>query len=333
MPELTDEQILDIQDDAPSTDVSEAHEGTAPEDSSLNESTSEPIQETSNALETKTPDEVSEKPQPETAEKPQAEAQSLEEQFPGGRDQAAEVIGKASELDGIDSALHGGEVSDIASVVMNAWEQAGPAFPNLVRVALNAFEQASPQEHAQLVDELIRERLQEQGLVPIDHAAEEAAQQQFRQDLDTDITAFLNRQVERTAPPGFASAPADLQGRFKQAVHEQIQKWAKRDLKLGADLQNAWSGRLTRRARMEIAELVRAKGQSVLPSAMKTVIARPEFASLKVAAQPAQIATNRSANRLTQGEANRMTIADILASTRPVERRGTWRPGNELDEV
>jgi len=59
MPELTDEQILDIQDDAPSTDVSEAHEGTAPEDSSLNESTSEPIQETSNALETKTPDEVS----------------------------------------------------------------------------------------------------------------------------------------------------------------------------------------------------------------------------------------------------------------------------------
>ena len=284
---LSDIEILDLPNEvpAPASEVSEtqtsgpevSEEPTSPQSESTVETQSE------ENLAPETPDKVSEKPKSEAVEKPQSEAETLEEQFPGGRDQAAEVIGKASELDGIDSALQRGEVSDMASVVMNAWEQAGPAFPNLVQVALNLLEQNSPQAHAQLVDGLIRERLQEQGALPTDPAAEQAALGDFARNADTDIRNSLNGQMERTAPPGYAAAPADLREKFVQAVHSQIQRWAKNDPRLREAAENAARGVSPRRARIEVANLLFAKAQSVLPTAMTQILSRPEYASLKQA--------------------------------------------------
>jgi hypothetical protein len=172
---------------------------------------------------------------------------------------------------------------------MNASEQAGPAFPSLVQVALNLLEQKSPQEHDQLVDRLIGERLREQGLLPTDPAAEQAEWDSFRENIDTDLTNSLNRQIERTAPAGFASASADLRGKFEQAVHKQIQKWAKNDPNLIAAFDNL-RGRVTRRARIGIANALEAKARAVLPAAMKQVLRQPEYAALhKVAVNPAKV--------------------------------------------
>jgi hypothetical protein len=118
--------------------------------------------------------------------------------------------------------------------------------------------------------------------LPTDPVAEQAAWDTFRVNIDTDLSKSLNRQIERTAPPGFANAPADLQDKFVQAVHQQIQKWAKNDPKLIAAVNNL-RGRVTRRARMEIANALEAKARSVLPAAMKQISSQLEYASLKQA--------------------------------------------------
>ena len=185
--------------------------------------------------------------------------------------------------------LHSGEVSDMASVVMNASEEVGPAFPNLAEVTINLLEQKFPKEYGELIDGRIRERLHEQGLLPTDPVAEQAAWDDFRVNTDTDLTNSLNRQIERTAPPGFASAPAELRGKFEQAVHKQIQKWAKNDPNLIAAFDNL-RGRVTRRARIGIANALEAKARAVLPAAMKQVLRQPEYAALhKVAVNPAKV--------------------------------------------
>lgn len=374
MPEqLTDEQILGIEDDAPapSSEVGESPEPTSPEDSSPSESTeqstSEPTQqETPESSEAKTPDKASEKPQPETAEKPQPEAETLEEQFPGGRDQAAEVIGKANELDGIDTALHSGEVSDIAQVVMNAGERSGEKFPDVLHVGLNWLEQQAPQQHAKFVSGLVGRELQDKGVWPaleqiyeatppgpardsLNHlasvfgayglgpsnpAAEKAAWDDFRGNADTDVTDTLNRQIERRTP-GYASAPADLRDNFQRDVHELIHKWVPNDPKFVANVQNAAQDALrgSRLAQIELADLLRAKALSLLPEAQNQVLAQPKYAPLKVAAKPAQIASNGAENWLTQDEANRMEPLAILSEKRTGQKRAPRTPASVFDEL
>jgi len=327
MPEsLTDEQILGIQDDAPAP-APEVSEAQAPSPEASEEPTSQQSESTAENqseenLASETPDKVSEKPQPETAEKPQAEAETLEEQFPRGRDQAAEVIGKASELDAMDAALRNGDRAGMAEVALNAYEQGPEAYPQLLSSGVDVLREKAPERHAQFVASVVGEELQEQGvwpfleqvyevtppgpardllnrfagflgaygLGPANPVAEKIAFDNFRRDTNTDITNSLNRQMERTAPPGFAGAPADLRGKFIQAVHEQVQQWAKNDPKLREDAENAARGASTRRARNEVANLLFAKAQSVLPAAMKQVLGRPEYAALhKVAASPANV--------------------------------------------
>jgi hypothetical protein len=190
------------------------------------------------------------------------------------------------------------------------------------------------EQYAQLQRELeFEERLDAQGLWQPDPVAEQAAHRQFRDTLDVELAQTVSEDIRRTAPPGFAGAPAELQERFIQATHAQIQKWALGDPKLRATVQEALSRGYTRRGTVDTAVALLQKTQDVLPGALRSVLGRPEFASLRVAAKPAQPEgqgryTKENWRHLSDDEIlNRMSTeeAAVLAAMRTRPASGTKR--------
>lgn len=296
---------------------------------------------------------ATEKPQPEF-EKPQADAESLEEQFPGGTEQAAQIITKAGELDAVDTALQGGAPSDIAGVIMNAYDQTGAErFPDVVQLALNLLEDRAPQQFDALVNSYIGERLKADGtwtaleyiyaqakenpqavpelldrlaayftrygLGPYNENTEATYAQDFSRSADEHITEHLNADIQRQLPPGFNAARPELQAKFMQEVHSQIQRWAKGDPKLAEAVTNALRGGLSRRAGIKAVNLLLDKARAVIPGAVKLLINQPEYAVFRNAPPPPPIDDKR--DTLTPELARQLSDKRIMGWRGPVARQ------------
>jgi len=355
MPEqLTDEQILNIEDDAPATEGSEAPEATAPADSSPSEFPSEPTQETS-----PTPETEATKKEPVEKSAEQESPSPLSELFPKGEAQAKDALAKSNELDAIDAALHSGDHAGMADVAMKAFEQGPEAYPQLLGIGLDVLKQNAPELHAQLISSLVGEELRgkevgraleyireaaqsrpEQvpelltrlakffegyGLAPQDSSAETASWQEYRTAAAEGIHNFLDTDIRRALPAEFNAAPKDLQDELVKAIHFAVQDRVRQDRNLGMGVQNALKGGLTRESGVAAVNLLASKARAFVSGAVKQVLAQygsalpakqvTTQAQPKVTAKPAPTSAERPPSSLAEARARGMNMAEILKAT------------------
>ncbi len=304
MPEsLTDEQILDIQDDAPapSTEVAEAPDATSPIESPAKESAGEPTQPETRST-----------PQTETAKKElagktaaQESSGPLSELFPGGETQAKETIAKSGELDAIDAALHSGDHAGMAEVALNAYQEGPEAYPQLLSMGLDVLKQNSPEQHAQLIASLVSKELgghdlwralehiyatsqqrpeevpalldrlagffTRYGLGPSESATESASWRDFTAAADEAIRNFVDADIRRELGAEFNAVTKQNAKELLEIIHAEIQEAGKQDHNLGLAFANALRGGLTQQSGVAAVNLVASKLRAIVPGVVRRV--------------------------------------------------------------
>jgi hypothetical protein len=354
MPEsLTDEQILDMQDDAPSllTEVAEASEPTTVSESTAEESAaSEPtLSETSPTTKLET---AKKEPVEKAAE--QEGSGPLNELFPQGEAQAKEALSKAGELDAMDAALRSGDAAGLAEVVLNTFQQSPDHFPVLLSMGLEVLKQNAPEQYAQLAAYLagdlkhinsVAQRAPEQA-PQVQSATESASWGEFTSAADHALRNFIDADIRRSLGPQFNTVAKQDQEQLLELIHAEVQEQGKSDRGMNLAFMQALRGGLTRESGVAAVNLVASKLRAFVPGIVGRVLqqyplsqlqqmtsapARPKVAAKPVASQPTPVAKGEAP--LTVSEAWGMSDMDILNSGRVGQRRGTWRPESIFDGV
>jgi len=329
---MTDEQILDIQDDAPPMEASQdpGSLGDSPEQGEQPESTGEQQSETSQA-EARSPETATKEVVEENAE--QEASAPLSELFPEGRPQAEEALVKAETLDWFDKGYFGTDHAARCETFLKLHDMNPQAFYEGGRVFMHLLQQNNPQEFQKIIAPFVRQYQAQPG-----STGEAGWQAGFGAAAQEPIFNYVDAEIQRALPAQFSAASQSDQAELLQAIHFRIQDGLRHKRGLAVQVQGSKSS-------AEAVNHVAAQASLIIPGIVRQVLR--EFPILparvaqkqvapppppKVAAKPPQVAEPAP---LVAGsaEANELDDMALLHAARPGQRRPSHRPENIFDTL
>jgi hypothetical protein len=351
MPEaLTDEQILEIQDDAPasSPEVSEA-QPTLPSDST--ELSAPTVSDTT--VETSSTAPKPSTPSKEVAPEKTAQQASLEDyQQLGEIPQIKDAIRDADALRSIDKALSTGDHAGMAEAVLNAYQEGPSSFPTLADMTLGLLQREAPQQYEQLITSRAGELLRQLGVwdwleqtfaaansrpeqVPamldrganffqqrfglgpqVQSATSSTLPAEFRTAAAEGIHDFLDTNIRSALPGEFSTLSKSDQLELLTAIHCEVQDAIRGDRNLVLAGEKILQGGLTHQSGVEIFNLLTSKVQTLIPGAVRRILQQHSLSEIRASSTPAQKATTPAQPKVAAKPAQAASEISSLAEAR-----------------